>query len=227
MRIAVINVPTSVGASAWERCFRETAERAPVFGVNETISREAKVLYTKLAHELNLGRACLYVSPNPVFWDRDEYERMEARVHQLHARGTSPLARRFPGFNEARSVTEVVLRDKDTNKQIVVLCTHWVPEGKKVPAAWRAWARSESMRQIRKLIRFHMRHGRIVYVIGDTNIGGVIDMGIRRFKWIRSDGIDKIGVAVPKGITLKNSDYHKFGAPTDHGAGVVASATFA
>lgn len=227
MRIAIINVPTKVGAVAWERCFRETATRAPLFGINEVIAREAKRLYAAQSKTMGYGHAGLVNSPNPVFYNKALYDRMEVRVHTLHARGTSPLARRYEGFNDARSVSEVVLMERDTHKQIVVLNTHWVPEGKKVPAAWRAWARSESKRKVRKLIRFHMKHGRIVYLIGDTNIAGVIDMGIRRFKWIRSEGIDKIGVAVPKGTTLKTSDYHKYGAPTDHGAGVIASATFA
>lgn len=226
MRVAVINVPTKVGAAAWERCFRETAERAPIFGINETISREAKRLYFDLSRDMGYGRAGLWTSPNPIFYDKDQYEYVESRIHELHPRGSSPLARRFPGFNDARSVTDLVLRDKNTNKQIAVLCTHWVPEGQKVPKAWRAWARNESRRKIRKLIRHHLRHGRIVYLMGDTNIGGLIDMGVRRFKWIRPEGIDKIGVAVPKGTVLKDCNYRKYGAPTDHGAGVVARAIF-
>lgn len=226
MSIATINVPVSVGAAAWERCIRETAARAHLFGVNETKSREQINLYRQFAREHELGTAGLDGSGNAVFWRKSVYLKISSRVVPLHPRGTGALARRYPGFNDARSVTEVVLMDKRTSEVVVMLCTHWVPEGRKVPVAWRLWARNKSKRKIRKMIRFHRKWGRTVFLVGDTNIAGPVDMHVRGFKWIRSEGIDKIGVAVPKGTTLKTSDYHKYGAPTDHGAGVVASATF-
>ena len=225
MRIAIINVPVKVGASAWERCFRETAERAPLFGINETKSHEQRVLYRRLAREHGYGSAGM-ASPNVVFFDSARYHKISSRVVPLHPRGNGLLARRFPGFNDARSVTEVTLLDVKSGEVIVVLCTHWVPEGRKVPGVWRAWARNESKRRIRQMMRRHMKWGRTVFLIGDTNIGGVIDMSVRGFVWIRPEGIDKIGVGLPKGRPLQESEWHRYGAPTDHGAGIVARVEF-
>lgn len=226
--IAVINVPTKVGPKDWETCFRRTARRAAIFGVNETFTEKAKLLYRDLAREMNLGRCGLRGGPDPIFWDRDIYRQVEHMRTRLHVRGSSLLARRWPGFNEARYVNEAVLRHRATGDQQAILCTHWVPEGRKVPAAWRKWARAESRRRVRALAVKHLAEGRPVWLLGDTNIGAEFNFKPipgATFRWVRGKGIDKIGLWLPKGMAATDVGFELYDAPTDHKHGVAAHAT--
>lgn len=226
-QVGIINVPTKVGESNWRACFIRADNFSEIFGINEAISRDAKRFYASIARKTYHGFFGLAKSPNPVFWDRNLYKRIRGEVHILHTRGGSTLAKRYPGFNDARYVTEVELQDRQGYvPNIVVLCTHWVPEGKKVPEVWRKWARNEAKRKVRAIARRNLRQGKTVWFIGDTNIGEAFDFGIRgaTFEWLRGDGIDKIGVWTPKGTRVNRSHARVYPAPTDHKHGVAGRA---
>ena len=49
MKVGVINIPTSVGAKAWRRCWLLIAARCSIFGINEAFAPAAKALYIALA----------------------------------------------------------------------------------------------------------------------------------------------------------------------------------
>lgn len=223
MKIGIINIPTSVGPDSWADCFSLMAERAPVFGINEVFHPKAKALYRDLATQLKLASFGLRRGPNPIFWQRERYEKVEGERHLLHVRGQGVLARLYPGFNDARYATELVLRDRGTKQEFVVICTHWVPNGSKVAEAWRKWARREAKRGVRKLVKRHLRAGRPVWFIADTNIKDAFGFG-KGFQWIRGAGIDKVGLWLPKGMSAKDLDANLFPAPTDHHHGVVGNA---
>lgn len=231
--VGVINVPTGVGRDAWEACFRLTAERTAdgVFGINETFSPAQRNLYRRLSADLGLGRFGI-PGPNPVFWDQARWELVRGSRRPLHAAGQSVLARRWPGFNAAREATEVVLEDRQTGEQIAVVCTHWVPQGPKVPAWWRDHAQRTARRRTLRIIRRHLRAGRAVLLLGDFNVYDPIDLADRidpelgTFQWIRGRGIDKVGLALPRGHRRGRAGARTFKAPTDHHHGVAATATW-
>lgn len=226
MKAGIINVPTKVGPANWATCFNLMADQAPVFGLNEAKHPNAKGTYRALARGRNLGVYGLRQGPNPVFWDRERFRRTASAHHRLHVRGESALARRWPGFNDARYVTEVVLRDRQDKTTHAVLCSHWVPNGGKVPNAWRAWARAEAKRGVKRLAKAHLAQGRTVWFLGDTNIKEPFRFGgRRRFRWLKGEGIDKVGLWVPAGTTVTNARGKTFPAPTDHHRGVVGHAT--
>lgn len=223
MKPGVINVPTSVGPRAWASCFRAIAKRTSVFGINEAFAPAAKALYLALALARGLGQYGVRRSPNPVFWRRRHWRKASGRVIKLH----DALSRYgdWPGFNDARYVTEVILRRRGRKgfPQVVILNTHWVPEGDKVNDEDRARARSASLREVRALILEHLAAGRIVILMGDTNIHAAIHLNIPGLVWIRPLGVDKIAVALPPGWTLDDFDVDTFAARTDHKHGIAAA----
>lgn len=221
MRVAVVNVPIKVGPAAWRESFdrADVLSRDGAFGVNETLSPKQRELYRELAKKRNLGWFGLRTG-NAVFWDKARWKRIRGEVVTLHARGESALARRYPGYNAARTATVVVLEDRETGDQVTIICTHWAPQGKKVPAAWGAWARREAKRQIRAVMAGHQASGRVVFLIGDLNVKAVVRMGLTGFRWLRRYGVDKIGVAVPAGTRFVSGSAKVFKAPTDHKHGV-------
>lgn len=221
MKLGVINIPYKVGPAAWEKCWTETADRAEVFGVNESFTKAQRRLYLRLAKEAGYGQYGTRVTPNPVFWDRSKWRRVEASVYEIHGRG--PLFRLFPGFNESRYVTEVVLRHRRRQREIVVLNTHWVPEGRKVTAAFRDKARAESKAMVARLMRKHVAAGREVFLVGDLNIHASFVLPVLGFRWARAVGVDKVGVAVPLDREVVRAEADTFPAPTDHKHGVVAT----
>jgi hypothetical protein len=219
VRAATINIPIKVGEKAWEECFRETAARAPYFGVNECLSREQRALYDHLADELGLGHYGLF-GPNPVFWDQKKYRRIAGRQYQLHKGRKS----KYAGYNAARYATVVVLEDRETGEQVTVVNAHLVPRGAKVPARWRARVRAQSLVKLTWIVQRHVRAGRAVVVMGDTNMDRPPKIpGVR---WIAggTSGVDKIGVALPKRWKVANVHASEYDAPTDHKHGRVAQA---
>lgn len=220
--VAVMNIPTKVGPKAWERCFTLLVERAQIFGINEAGALRAKRLYRRLARELGLAYWGLFRGPNPVFWDPDVLRLLRARQIKLHARGSGAKARRWPGFNSARFLTEVVLRHIATKTIVAVLNAHLVPPGPKVDSSWRARQRARSLARIRRLVAFHLSMGRVVVLMGDHNLVGKLD--IPGVTWLVFEGVDKLAIAMPDGVSLDEFDVDNFLAPTDHKRGHAADA---
>lgn len=218
--VACINIPTKVGPKAWARCFALVVARAHIFGINEAGSWRAKRLYIRLARELGLTHYGLSGS-NPVFWDPDLFRKLRARQVKLHARAKGRLARRWPGFNAARYLTEVVLRHIQSRVIVAVLNVHLVAPGRKVNSRWRARMRKRSLDRIRRMVAHHILMGRIVVLLGDTNIADEID--VRGMLWLFPSGVDKIGVGIPEGMDLEGFDLDQFLAPTDHKKGRAAA----
>lgn len=212
LRAALINIPTKVGRAAWERCFRALAARGDIVTINEAGSWRAKRVYIRLAKELGYSHYGLS-GPNPVFWKADEYRKVKGRQIKLHARARGRLARRWPGFNGARYVTEVILCHRDTGEYITVLNWHMVAPGWKVRARWRAKMRARSIDRIERLVDHHRDVGRIVLGMGDANQDAFPIPGM---KWIHADGPDLLGIALPASVYLDRADPDEFSAPTDH-----------
>jgi hypothetical protein len=225
MKVGVINIPARLNdrpdPSHWERCWTLTADRADLFGVNESFTSSQRDTYLRLAKERGYGQFGTRITPNPVFWDRDHWRKVSGRVHELHT--SLSRFREWPGFNEARYVTEVVLRQRGSKREVTVLCTHWVPEGPKVTDADRDRARRASKSQVADLVRKHTAAGNDVLLIGDTNIHGTFSLGVPGFTWIKSLGVDKVGIAVPLDRAVAHSSVREFAAPTDHRFGVAAA----
>lgn len=193
--VACMNVPTKVGAKAWEINFRNLANRADIFGINEAGNARAKALYRLLAGRLGYGYYGLFVGPNPVFWDRRKYRRYSATQVRLHSAGRGRLARLWPGFNGPRFLTVVVLRPITGGPLVTFINLHFVAPGPKVNEAWRAQMRAKSIARLHAIVDHHMDLGRVVVVVGDTNIKQPFPMP-EGFLWLRSTGVDKLGVGV-------------------------------
>lgn len=219
---AVINIPTKVGPENWIECWELTAEVADVFGVNENSKKKHKV-YFDLAKKHNHGRYGVSNTPNPIFWDRKIYRGISGRQVRLHKAATGPLARKFPGFNAARYATEVVLRHRETKQELAFIVTHWVPNGNKVNPVFRTASRIASKRGVTRLIRENRNEGRPTFLMGDTNI--FKKFWLYAIRWLRSQGIDKLGFAVPSGWKVSNMSSSTYPAPTDHKHGVRGSVT--
>lgn len=215
-----INIPSKVGQKAWESCWRKTATRASIFGVCENFTRKQRGTYRAQAKRHNYGVFGLS-SPNPIFWDRSLYKKLSGRVITLHAGAKDSWARRFPGFNAERKMSELILADW-SGQEYAVLCSHWVPE-QNVSLAFKLSARRASKKKTRELIRYHRSLGRIVIFMADTNIYRRINLA--GMIWMRKRGIDKIGVAVPGNMHVTDAESETFPAPTDHKRGVAGSAT--
>ncbi len=225
VKIGCINIPTSVGQESWRDCFEAASSRSEVFGVNEVLSDSAKRIYSSMSEEKRYGHYGLAQGPNPIFWDRSHYTIGDSGTEDIHGRG--PFYSRWPGFNEARQLTWVILRPRGSSEadrdEFMVVNTHWVPNGTKVPNAWRLLVRAQSKRALRKVVRGSMRDGMPCFVVGDMNIYEEFRV-IRRFEWIRGVGIDKVGLALPKRLTRGDCSFDMYPAPTDHKRGVAAVA---
>lgn len=221
-RPGVINVPSSVGRSAWRECWTLMRRRTSVFGVNETFLRSAKVLYLALALATGWGQYGTRQGPNPLFWRRRRWAFVSGRRVTLH--GFGPLHDRWPGYNDARYMTVVVLRDRRDGQEHAFLVTHWVPEfpAHKLDIAWRDRMRERCIRLVSAELRDQVAAGRPAWFMGDTNMGGPIALDVPRFHWVRGLGIDKLGVALPAGIRWYGGESVLVPAPTDHHHGVAA-----
>lgn len=221
LRVAVCNVPISVGAKAWRECFTETAKRGDIFGINEAHSPRQKATYRRQAKRRRLRKYGLS-GANPLFNDPDRWRRVHQGQHRLHGRG--PLWRRWPGFNAARSATVAVYRSTGFERvpDVTVINTHLVPRGPKVPGPWRDRARRRAVARIARLTAQHVARHRVVVVMGDFNMDDA--PAIPGVRWLvgARHGVDKIGVAVPKGWRIAERTTQRFPAPTDHKSGVAA-----
>lgn len=220
MSLGIINIPHKVGAKRWESCWKETALRAQIFGVNESGSRAQRNLYRELARKAGYGYYGLWKSPNPIFWDKRTYEFVRGQVTQLHGRSSGRLARRYPGFNAPRYQTEVILKDRE-GQEYAFICVHWASRFH-VTRRFYARARFLSARTASRTVRHHKKAGRIVGFGGDTNISGRIYNP--QVTWLYSQGVDKLGVAVPRKYKLSQLRSRRFDAPTDHKHGIAGSA---
>lgn len=223
MRVGTINVPIGAGRQNWAKAFRLMAEATSVFGVNENLTAAQREVFARMARLMGFVWFALN-GPNPIFWEADQYRRHDSGTVPLHARGRSSLARRYPGYNSGRQATWVVLASvADPLREFTVICTHWVPEGPKVPAPFRAWARRESKRGVKRLALIHLRRGRLVFLVGDLNVMAEFSMAIRgfRFVWVRGVGVDKVGVWVPRGVKVSDVNWSRVMAPVDHTHGIV------
>lgn len=219
IRVGIINVPFKVGRRAWRRCFGLMLRRADIFGVNEALTLRQRRLYRELAREKGLGFVGL-TGPNPVFWDSAKYHLVSTRQVLIHPAGTSRRARIFRGYNAARWITEVVLEIiEHPGEEIAVLCTHWVPGGRRVPRWWRKDMRERSRNHVATLVEKHVGADRTVFTIGDFNIFRRFALGAVR--WIRGRGVDKVGIAVPRHVEVDAKRAINFPAPTDHRHGTV------
>lgn len=218
LRLACINVPTSVGGHAWADCFEATAAHADIFGANEVFSKRAKTLFVRLAKRYRLSQYGIHKGPNPLFWDTGKYDRGPASHHTLHGARRS----RWVGFNAARCATVVVLRPKQEGPDVTAINTHWVPRGPKVAAWWRARARAKSQAKVAHLVAAHAARGRVVVVMGDFNMDAAPKLA--EVVWVAGahHGVDKIGVAVPKGWRIKAHEASNYPARTDHKHGTAA-----
>ncbi|WP_181312456.1 hypothetical protein [Nocardioides campestrisoli] len=233
MRAVVINVPAGVGPDAWSDCFKLAATHSEggVFGLNEAFTPAQGDLYERLADKLDLGRFGL-AGPNPVFWDRDRLRRVRGTRRRLHGAARGVLARQWPGFNAGREATDVVLADWTTGEETAVICTHWAPQGPKVASRWRNRAHRVARRKVLKMIHRHLRAGRVVWLLGDFNVYAPVDLAagidpeLGRFVWLTGHGVDKVGIALPRGHQLDDTSARTFKAPSDHKHGEKAKATW-
>lgn len=216
-----INIPVQVGSTSWAKCWLKAKKQGPLFGSQECFAQGQKALYRRLAKRHGWGKFGVG-HPNPVFWDKNVYEKIDARVIMLHAESKGKLARKKPGFNAERYMTEVVLRHKTTGLIVVVENFHWVPE-QFVTAIFRASARHKSKKIARDRIKLHKSMGRIVVPMGDSNIYKRIKLA--GTVWMRALGIDKLGVAVPPKMKVVKATNDPFQAPTDHKRGYKGQAT--
>lgn len=221
--VVCINIPSSVGKNAWEKCFALGMQYGDIVGINEAFHPVAKDLYLEMAAEKGYGQYGLRQGGNPIFWDQLLYRFISGRVRRIH--GTGPMYRSWPGFNDARFMTIVVLRPfgmgSDDSRDITVINTHWVPNGNKVPEDWREKMRQRSIRKLTRVVRRHQQRGRVVVVLGDLNMHSAFHIH-PSFTWVRGEGVDKIGYAVPDWFIQGGSDFREFKAPTDHRHGVAA-----
>lgn len=217
LNVAVINAPIKVGADNWAKCWNRAHANSAVFGINESLTKKQRDVYrVQMAKSPKpVGQFGLHQTPNPIFWRKDRFRKLSGKVHQIHPSNTGPLADKYPGFNAARYITEVVLLQKVDKREFTILNTHLVPNGPKVNDKWRKKARRKSKRDLRQLVRKHKKAGREVIVMGDMNLYKPFKMP-PGFKWIRKFGIDKIGSTLPGTASL-------FEAPTDHKHGVKAT----
>lgn len=224
LRIGIINIPTGAGRVNWERAFMAVLSRADVFGVNEAFNPEAKKMYVEISERHNYGRFGLKSSGNPIFWDTQKYRSVGGEVIEIH--GVGPRYNEWPGFNDSRDLTVVVLRPRDAkgdDEDFVVINSHWVPNGDKVPSVWRGRMRAKSKRALRDVVKRADARGIPCFFIGDTNIHGEFVV-TKNFEWIKGKPIDKIGFSVPEGMEHGNSMAQDFSAPIDHKNGTVAVA---
>lgn len=234
IRIGVINIPVKVRRPAWKKCFTLLLERVDIGGVNESFTPAQRQLYRKVAEAEGFAWSGS-TGPNPIFWDATMFNLVSGRRIPIHPAGTGRRARRFPGYNGAREINEVVLElIAHPGTEIAVLNTHFVPEGPQVPSAWRNQMRSKSKTMLGNLAAAHVARGRVVFPIGDTNIHE--PFSVAPVRWLRGKGVDKIGIALPSGV--RGIDFPAearviaqrvgwFLAPTDHRRGFVANVRLA
>ena len=221
LNTACINIPVKVGEDAWAKCFRRSLKQpgVSVVHVNESFTKGQRRTYRRIMRRRGWRQFGLRMGPNPIFYHPGVWDRLpNAEQIKLHGRGEKYNL--FPGFNDRRFATVLPLQMKVTGEIHVFICSHWVPEGGKVTNRFRRKAREKSKNKIAALIRAHHAAGHFVHFSGDTNIFEKFSFGIDNWQWIRSIGIDKMGILVPEGYKIDGCNYDLYTAPTDHRHGV-------
>lgn len=221
-RFGLINIPIKKGARAWLRCWVIMALRCSVLVVNESLSPRQRRVYRAAARARGWGQFGLQAGPNPVFFSRLKWRKLAGSVVELH--GPGPWVEQWPGYNSGREVTVAALQHRRSGLRLVMLGTHLVSDGDKNPVDWRAQVRETSKTTLEQLVQGFRDDGSIVVLAGDMNIRAPFPLG-PRFQWIRGEGIDKVGVALPAGVDLEHSGWRLVTAPTDHKHGVIARLT--
>lgn len=227
VRVATINVPWKVGTADWRECYEETSARADLFGIQECGTPGQRRTYIAEARAQGDTHFGLSLGPNPVFYDPDVWERTAGKQYRLHGPGVGRLARLYPGFNASRYATLTVNRHQAPEHAgappLVFINTHLIPRGRKVLPRVRRNARRKSDALLREKVKAHVDAGRIVVVVGDMNDEQGPNIGVT---WVWENGVDMIGVALPRGVRLAAESAGRYPAPTDHGSGVRAVLTF-
>lgn len=226
--IVSMNIPTQVGALNWGRAFRRMFNRpgANVGMAQEVFTGRAKALAKRIAKRKGWGSFGVANSPNPIFYDKRVWEKVDGYIHRIHGRLSK--ADQYPGFNGARYITVLVLKNKVTGRVETFVNTHLVPEGPKVTEAERRAARRKSKKALKEIGREHVALGRTVWIGGDMNWAKPFRLAIPGFRWIRRRGIDKGGVAPGKGLRFIRASYDAFPAPeVDHKHGIQFTAVIA
>lgn len=214
LRFACMNVPTKVGARAWRRCFDLLVEHGEFFGMNEAGSVRAKRIYNRRKDLYGYSQFGLFRGTNPIFWKKSEFSLVSGRQVKLHGRAKGRLALKYPGFNGARYLTEVILRPTADVAEVAVINVHLVAPGPKVNDQWRRQMRAKSIATINGIVAHHADSRRAVVLMGDTNIAGELDLpGVQ---WLYPRGVDKLGLALPDNATIATRTTKQFEAPTDH-----------
>lgn len=224
-KVGCINIPTSVGKSAWERCFIAALTRSDVFGVNEAFHPAAKDLYDRLCKRHEYGHVGLAKTGNPIFWNKAKYTLVDSGDEEIHGRG--PGYDEWPGFNDARGFTWAILRPKGALKgdgeDFMVINTHLVPNGPKVVDWWRVKVRAQSWKVLREVIKAAVHQGLPCFLLGDMNVSAAVPIS-RLFRWIKGVGIDKVGLGLPPEMKRGECTFVLYAAPTDHHHGVATVA---
>lgn len=218
LNVALINIPAKIGRAAIADCWKKAAARGAVFGVNESFDARTRSIYRDLVGQTKgaVGVFGLDRTPNPVFWRTNRLRLLSGTVHRIHPKNTTaPNAAKWPGFYDARFITECVFVDRLNKVEVAVLNTHLAAEVKVIDQQWLKSVKRESRQMLRNMVRTHQSKGRVVVVMGDTNDREDFSMP-RGFKWYTKGIIDKIGGNRAGSSTL-------FVAPTDHKHGVRAS----
>lgn len=226
--IVSMNIPTQVGVLNWGRAFRRMFKRpgGNIGMAQEVFTPKAKKLARRMAKRRGWGSYGVANSPNPIFYDKKVWEKVDGFITRIHGRLSK--ADDFPGFNGARFVTVLVLRNKVTGRIETFMNTHLVPEGRKVAALDRIRARRKSKKVIAEIAREQVKLGRTVWIGGDTNWAKNFRLNIPGFRWIRKKGIDKGGVAPGKGLRVIRQSWDAFHAPeVDHKHGIQFTAVIA
>lgn len=220
-KVVTINIPVQVGHESWVKCWEKASNQASLFGTQEAFNRRQKRTYKRLCREHNWGKAGMG-GPNPVFFNKTVWRKISSHVIRIHDADKGPHTKNRPGFHAARFMTEAVLHNIEYGYDAAVLNVHWVPE-QIVTKSFKRKSRRASKKILRQRVKYHTRMGRVVFVMGDTNIYKKIRIGA--VKWMRALGIDKLGVAVPKNMIIESATYRMFSAPTDHKRGICGMLT--
>lgn len=218
LSVALINIPNKIGTSNVRRCWDKAAARSAIFGVNESFHKTQRQIYSQAMADSKAkwSQYGLWQTPNPVFWRSDRFKRINAEVHLIHpANTTAPNHAKWPGFYDARFITEVVLKQRVGGQEVAILNTHLVYGAKVLDQKWLRTVRRTSKSALRRLVRKHRDAGRIAIVMGDMNTKSNFAMP-RGFRWFTKRIIDKVGANREGSATL-------FVAPTDHKHGVRAT----
>lgn len=220
MRAAFTNVPVKIGAKKGRECLR-LMDGSDFIGMCEILNKHQRQALIEEARAMKRYGSYGWQGPNPVLWDASRYTLAAGVVVKLHGAFGGRL---WPGYRAARKATIAALTAVHKgDPHATLLCTHWAPRGRKVPAWWRnrQWATSE--RKISAIVKSQTANGRSVILMGDFNMDR--NPRIAGVTWLTGAGVDKIGIALAPGHRIGHHTSARFKSPTDHGTGIRADFT--